>query len=92
MTDVFDNHTRPTGSMNLLVSSAAITHGQLLQISFDVISDTAVQVPVRVHPVLRCSEVGRLLLHTLVGFIVALLALPGWMAHLGTNLALDHRG
>jgi len=50
-TNLIDSHTYAISSMNLVVSMVLVPHGELLQLSRDVVGSTSVGVLVGVDPI-----------------------------------------
>jgi hypothetical protein len=75
------------GRVDLLVTMVLLLHGELVELTGDVIGGTGIAVPVGVHTIRR--RVGALLLLFFFVVGVAVPALPGTMPGLATDLTGD---
>jgi hypothetical protein len=95
MTNMTNTHTLSICRVNLVMTLVLLSHGELVELTGDVVDGTGVAITIGVHVV--GHRIGTLFLLLLLFFFfffiiiigVEVVALPGFMAWLATNLACD---
>jgi hypothetical protein len=89
MTNMTNAHTLSIGRVNLFTALVLLSHGELVELTGDVVDGVGVAILVGVHAI--GHDVGTLFFLLLFFIIVgvAMPTLPGFMAWLATNLACD---
>jgi hypothetical protein len=89
MTNMTNAHTLSIGRVNLLTALVLLSHGELVELTGDVVGGVGVTVPIGVHAIGHGVAPLFFLLFFFIIVGVAVPTLLGFMAWLATNLACD---
>jgi hypothetical protein len=89
MTNMTNAHTLSIGCVNLLTALVLLSHGELVDLTSDVVGGAGVAVPIGAHAIGHCIGTLFFLLFFFFVIGVAVPTLLGFMAWLATNLACD---
>jgi hypothetical protein len=89
MTNMTNAHTLSIGRVDLLTALVLLSHGELVELTGDVVGGAGVAIPIGVHAIGHGIGTLFFLLFFFIVVGVAVPTLPGFMAWLATNLACD---
>jgi hypothetical protein len=87
MTNMTNTHTLSISRVNLLTAVVLLSHGELVELTGDVVCGAGVAIPICVHAIGHCIGTLLFLLFFFFVFRVAVPKLPGFMAWFATDLA-----